>query len=187
MYKKLLQDPDLPVDKPTPSYWQNPPHKGLLGVQSAQLPAKRDIVIIGSGITACSVTRQLLKGGHKGTVTLLEAREVCSGATGRNGGRINCVAVQDFDKYSRLYGVEMAKKIVRFELAHLDELTAVAKDLGDEAFKRTEVREVDTIATVFSEKKLAELKELLANFEAALPELTGRWKVVEDQARTVRD
>lgn len=185
MFKQLIQDPNLPVDKPTPSYWQSPPHKDLLGIQSPQLPAQRDVMIIGSGITACSVSRQLLQGGYKGTVTILEAREVCSGATGRNGGRINCVAIQDFDKYSRLVGVEMAKKIVRFEMAHLGELTAVAKDLGEDAFKRTEVRQVETIAAVFSDKKLAELKELLANFEAALPEMAGRWKVVEEEARTV--
>ena len=120
-------------------------------------------------------------------MTLLEAREVCSGATGRNGGRVNCTAVQDFDKYSRLFGVESARKIVRFELAHYDEIVQAARGLGPELFDNSEVRQVETVACVFSNEKLVELKAMLARFEAAVPEMAGRWKMVESEAQEVSD
>ncbi|CAG9994360.1 unnamed protein product [Clonostachys byssicola] len=181
MYDKLFDDPSLPVGKPTKSYWQNPPHHGLLGIKSKDLPKVRDVVIIGSGITGCSVARHLLTGGYKGFLTVLEAREVCSGATGRNGGRINAVAVLDYDKYSRLFGSKAAAEIIRFELSHLGELLDAAKSLGNEAYKKSEIREVETVAAVFSDDKLQDLKEQLAKFEAALPDLAGCWKVVESE------
>lgn len=185
-FKQLTQDPALPVGNPTSSHWQNPPHPRLLGIKSTTLPPQRDILIIGSGITACSVTRELLESGYNGTITILEAREVCSGATGRNGGRINCVAVHDFHKFSQMYGVDIAKQIVRFELAHYDELMEAARSLGGKAFHRTEVREVETVAAVFNTKKLEELRDMLGSFEAAFPDLVGRWRIVEEEAREVR-
>lgn len=177
--------PDCQVSNPTASYWQTPPHKDLKGIKSPKLPTQRDIIILGSGITACSVSRELLRSGYQGTIAVLEAREVCSGATGRNGCRINCVAVQDFDKYHRLYGSEIAKQVVRFELAHYEAITEAARELGDEAFKWSEIRPVEPVAAVFSDKKLAELKEMLAQINAAFPDLAGRWKVVDKEASEV--
>lgn len=46
-----------------------------------------DVVVVGSGITGAGVAWGLLKGdgGKKKRVVMLEARSVCSGATGRNG------------------------------------------------------------------------------------------------------
>ncbi|KPM43953.1 hypothetical protein AK830_g2609 [Neonectria ditissima] len=183
MYNQLLQDPSLPASKPTQSYWQLPPNERLFGIQSSTLPSQRDVIIIGSGITACSVSRELLNSGFSGSVSVLEAREVCSGATGRNGGRINCVAVLDFDKYTQLFGVETAKRIVRFELAHLDDVLGAAKELGPELFAKSEVRRVDTIAAVFDDEKLEQLKTMLANFEAAFPDLPGQWLVIGEEVR----
>ena len=187
MYDQLLKDPALPIPNPTASYWQQPLHKGLAGIQSKVLPQRCDIVIIGSGITGCSVSRELLSGGFTGSVTVLEAREICSGATGRNGGRVNCTAVQDFDKYSRIFGVDSARRIVRFELAHYDEIVQAARGLGPELFDDSEVRRVETVACVFNDEKLAELKAMLARFEAAVPEMAGRWKMVESEAHEVSD
>lgn len=182
MYNQLLKDPSLPVSNPTASYWQQPLHKGLAGTKSKILPQRRGVVIIGSGITGCSVASELLSNGYNNTVTVLEARKVCSGATGRNGGRINCTAVQDFDKYSRMFGVKSAIKIVRFELVHEDEIVKAARRLEPELFKKSEVRRVGTVACVFKNKKLGELKDMLAKFEAAIPEMTGRWTVVGEEA-----
>lgn len=186
MYDQLLKDPSLPVSNPTLSYWQQPLHEKLAGIKSKTLPPRRDIVIIGSGITGCSVSRELLSNGYRGSVTILEAREVCSGATGRNGGRINCTAVQDFDKYSRIFGVEAARRIVHFELAHYDEIVKAAKGLGNELFEKSEVRQVGTVACVFTAEKLEELKGMLERFKAALPELAGRWRIVQEGAQEVR-
>ncbi|KAK7420759.1 hypothetical protein QQX98_002563 [Neonectria punicea] len=183
MYGQLAKDPSLPVSKPTQSYWQVPVNERLRGIQSPALPSQRDVIIIGSGITACSVSRELLASGYSGSVSVLEAREVCSGATGRNGGRINCVAVLDFDKYTRIFGVEAAEKIVRFELAHFDEILHAAEGLGHELFAKSEVRRVDTVAAVFDDEKLEQLTVMLANFEAALPDLAGQWSIIGEDVR----
>ncbi|OAL28908.1 hypothetical protein AYO22_02344 [Fonsecaea multimorphosa] len=184
-YTQLLKDPNLPVPKPTKSFWQNPGHEKLLGIKSKKLPSQRDIVIIGSGMTACSVSKELLSTDLSGTITVLEAREVCSGATGRNGGRITCIAVRDYDKYRRLFGDEAAKAIVRFELGHHDEIEAAALELGPELFKKTEVRRDETIATVFSEHKLQEFRDMHANFEAAFPDLVGKVKMLGHEIQDI--
>ncbi|KAF4919950.1 hypothetical protein CGCVW01_v007326 [Colletotrichum viniferum] len=181
MSNRVLQDPGLPARQPTASYWQQPLHSGLSGIQSTSLPTNRDVVIIGSGITACSVARELLQSPRDLTLTVLEAREVCSGATGRNGGRINCVAVLDYDKYYQKFGKEAATKIVRFELAHFDRILAAAKELGLEDFEKSEVREVGTCAAVFEDEQLADLRQKLANFEAAFPDLQGRWRIADQK------
>ncbi|KAH7009509.1 hypothetical protein EDB80DRAFT_750144 [Ilyonectria destructans] len=52
------------------------------------LPESRDVVVIGSGITAASVVRTLLQDDKSCSVTILEAHTLCSGATGRNGGHL---------------------------------------------------------------------------------------------------
>ncbi|KAL1862271.1 hypothetical protein Plec18170_001096 [Paecilomyces lecythidis] len=60
-----------------------------MGHQSTpELPSKADIVIIGSGITGASIARFLDTDPRAAgkSVVMLDAREVCWGATGRNGG-----------------------------------------------------------------------------------------------------
>lgn len=87
--------PGIPVSNPTTSFWlQNPPFPDLVDMRSKTLPKTADIVIIGSGITGASVARTILSEcasmGINRRVVMLEARQICSGATGRNGGHIKC-------------------------------------------------------------------------------------------------
>lgn len=73
----------LPRDNPTLSYWQDPPD-GIADLRSTpELPQRAEIVIIGSGITGAAVAWNL--GQSSNSIVMLEARETCSGATGRNG------------------------------------------------------------------------------------------------------
>ncbi|KAK4153214.1 FAD dependent oxidoreductase-domain-containing protein [Chaetomidium leptoderma] len=98
----------LPSRNPTESYWLTDPSPALLGHRgTADLPETADVVVVGSGITGAFAARFLLLGeggggdgaaavggggggggadAQKGGVVMLEAREACSGATGRNGG-----------------------------------------------------------------------------------------------------
>jgi hypothetical protein len=99
----------LPSRNPSKSYWLREPDAALLGHRgTAELPETADVVVVGSGITGGFAARFLLEGeGGKGQggvgggcaggkregkgegegdglrVVMLEAREVCSGATGR--------------------------------------------------------------------------------------------------------
>jgi glycine/D-amino acid oxidase-like deaminating enzyme len=177
-YHSLTKDPSLPVQEPTTSYWQTPPDQRLLGHQSAQLPSNVDIAVIGAGISACSVVRELLTSDYPGKIAIIEAREICSGATGRNGGRIHVHAIQDYDKFRRLFGDAAAEKIVRFQMLHWQAITEAAKSLSPEQCKRAALRETESVAAVFSEKKFDEFKTLLANFEAAFPDCVGWWRLV---------
>ncbi|KAL4791930.1 FAD dependent oxidoreductase [Aspergillus venezuelensis] len=56
----IQQDPGLPRDNPTASYWQHIAHK-LSNVKSASFTPTTDIAIIGSGITGASVAKTLLE------------------------------------------------------------------------------------------------------------------------------
>jgi hypothetical protein len=78
----------LPHPNPTISYWQDPPDAEIADYLSADtLPATADTVIIGSGLTGASIAHALLTrpATTAGKLIMLEARQACSGATGRNG------------------------------------------------------------------------------------------------------
>lgn len=78
----------LPCVNSSASFWHSEPNGYLLGHRTTkQLPDKADVVIVGSGITGASIARYLAADPRAASlsVVLLEAREVCWGATGRNG------------------------------------------------------------------------------------------------------
>lgn len=77
----------LPHANPTISYWQDPPDADIADYLSTEnVPETADTVIIGSGITGASVAHGLLSSERTvAKLVMLEARQACSGATGRNG------------------------------------------------------------------------------------------------------
>ena len=84
-------DPGLPRSNPTKSSWQIPPDPLQNFRSTDSLPSGiLDVVIIGSGFSGTSIAWHLLHGDTSPRTSfhsalMLEAREVCSGATGRNG------------------------------------------------------------------------------------------------------
>ena len=83
LQKRINLSPGLPVNDPTLPYWAVPPIN-LPARDNTVLPTHIDVLVIGSGITGVSCVRTLLKKGPPGLrVLVLEARDVCSGATGR--------------------------------------------------------------------------------------------------------
>ncbi|KPI43999.1 uncharacterized protein AB675_6337 [Cyphellophora attinorum] len=174
--RHLGVDPGLPAGNPTPSFWQEPRSRSFRPQDN--LPAARDVVIIGSGITGCSVAWHLLNNHVSLNVTILEARDVCSGATGRNGGRINCTAVQDFHKYSEIFGQSSAKEIVRFELAHYESIRKTVESIGPELLSESELRWINAVSAVFTDQEVNAFRSMLKAFEDAFPDLRGHWQVV---------
>jgi hypothetical protein len=79
----------LPVPTYTVPYWRTQLHPIDSHRSSETLPVECDIAIIGSGMagvkTAYHLCKQLKLQGSEPSILILEAREVCSGATGRNG------------------------------------------------------------------------------------------------------
>lgn len=85
-------DPGLPRLNPTKSSWQIPPDPLQNYRSTESLPTCiLDVVIIGSGFSGTSIAWHLLHGDpslgnrYYYNTLMLEARDVCSGATGRNG------------------------------------------------------------------------------------------------------
>jgi hypothetical protein len=92
LVKRIRVTPGIPVANPSSSYWTTPPSsisRNGSGPDS-KLPSYADIVVIGSGITGTGFTRTILDHDNKHRQTneplrlvMLEARDACSGATGR--------------------------------------------------------------------------------------------------------
>lgn len=79
----------LPTRDSSISFWHSEPSKFLLKHRTtSELPKEADIVIVGSGITGASAARFLAEDARANnlSIIMLEAREACWGATGRNGG-----------------------------------------------------------------------------------------------------
>jgi glycine/D-amino acid oxidase-like deaminating enzyme len=81
----------LPVPNPLPSYWLKSPHRYAKLRSTPSLPPKCDIAIIGSGMSGILTAYHILQQSHSSAgqplcIVILEARELCSGATARNGG-----------------------------------------------------------------------------------------------------
>lgn len=85
----------LPVDNPTRSFWlHSAPDANPLATEgsSGALTGTADVAIIGAGITGVAAAYHLAKAfqtaGEKRKIVVVEARDFCSGATGRNGGHL---------------------------------------------------------------------------------------------------
>lgn len=78
----------LPAEKPTLPFWRTELHD-LDSFRSTELlPSECDTLVIGAGYAGVSTLYHLLDSSHApdpSKIVLLEAREACSGASGRNG------------------------------------------------------------------------------------------------------
>ncbi|KAK8869437.1 hypothetical protein IAR55_000001 [Kwoniella newhampshirensis] len=118
-----------PTESYLPSFWLSEPSHLENERSTAALPDTSDIVIVGSGITGSLLAYQLLQGDPGLKITMLEAREVCSGATARNGGQCKTDPYIVYRAHKALYGPELANELIKFETSHLDRFAALlAKD-----------------------------------------------------------
>ncbi|KAK8106683.1 hypothetical protein PG999_010042 [Apiospora kogelbergensis] len=184
--------PGLPVSNPSTPYWtQNPPYPELVKQQSAELPSRVDVAIIGSGISGAAVAHSLLVLGAKNKsssteknfdkVVVLEARDVCSGATARNGGHIKAAAYDVYPRFAKTMPRDRAVALTRFQLKHLDVLVNICKARGIDAAETRQVETVDLFLDKASfDKAVRNAKETKAN----LPEdATRTWQRQEAQEK----
>lgn len=168
------------------------------------------MVVIGSGVTGAAVAWGLLRRGErvglwgkggsevskgrglrgagKGAkrVVMLEARSVCSGATGRNGGNMK-VSPWEVVRALKLRGIsgERARKIVDFQRRHLGLLLELCRAEGIEA---AELREVETVDLFVDGEGWEEAKGLVENLgkEKGLEDVDWGLKMWEgEEAREV--
>ncbi|ATY61677.1 FAD dependent oxidoreductase [Cordyceps militaris] len=176
---QVKEDPGLPRPQPTTSFWQVPPHATLADKQSPQLPASTDIAIIGSGITGCSVAKNILDissrsaGSDAVTVTVFEARTLVSGATGRNGGLLTSFVPEEFADLAEHYGAEEAVKIARFAKRSLDKVHELA-NASPERKERSQVRPLRDVVCFSDPGDFAEAKRSWRLYEEHIPEDRGK-------------
>ncbi|WVR09612.1 hypothetical protein IAU60_006684 [Kwoniella sp. DSM 27419] len=85
------------------------------------LPESAEVVIIGSGLAGTKTAHSLLHSPNPpASVVVLEAREACSGASGRNAGHCRPDAFRGFTAYKSMHGVEQAGQIIRSERRNLE-------------------------------------------------------------------
>ena len=121
-----------PVADPLPSYWHNP--KSVLatdrrGDWDEPYGDPCDTIIIGSGISGTMIAWNLLKRNHS-NIMILEAREACGGATGRNGGHTKAASYRSYLQHVEELGTEEALKIARMEYENIIETHRLAEELG---------------------------------------------------------
>lgn len=79
----------FPVANGMLPFWRTDPHSLDNHRSSESLPEESDIVIVGAGYAGASVAHHILEqtpaGSKAPSITIIEARQACSGATARNG------------------------------------------------------------------------------------------------------
>ncbi|KAI0871422.1 FAD dependent oxidoreductase [Hypoxylon argillaceum] len=162
--KAQTMQAELPSPNSTHSYWHRDPSKTLLNHHTTPaLPATADVLIIGSGISGAFAARTLVAGGR--SVVMLEAREACWGATGRNGGHCQ-PAVWD-----------SVEDVARFELGTF----ALIRDLVAAHAIPCDWRVVGGVHAIYSADVLAAAERQLRRL-AKHPDLADKAVLITDRA-----
>ncbi|WWC87051.1 uncharacterized protein L201_001936 [Kwoniella dendrophila CBS 6074] len=118
------EDRLLPVKNRTEPFWLCERDTILQNARTtSELPNQTDIVIIGSGLTGAMISYHLYneaeKLGKKINIIMLEADEVCSGATARNGGHCKPIPFIGYRSERSKHGKKVANDLLSFEASAL--------------------------------------------------------------------
>ncbi|KAI1113694.1 FAD dependent oxidoreductase [Nemania sp. NC0429] len=156
---------ELPTPESTHSYWHREPSATLLGHRTTQdLPATADVVVVGSGISGAFAARELVAGGRR-RVVMLEAREACWGATGRNGGHCQPTVW------------DSTEEVARFELATFEML----RTLVAEHAVPCDWRVVGGVHAIYSPAVLEAAEAQMRRLRRS-PDLRGKARLIRDPA-----
>ncbi|KAI1425863.1 FAD dependent oxidoreductase [Xylaria sp. FL1777] len=154
---------ELPTPNSTHSYWHRDPSKTLLNHHTTEeLPSTADVVVIGSGISGTFAARELVAGGR--SVVMLEAREACWGATGRNGGHCQPTVW------------DSVEEIARFELGTFN----LIRDLVAEHDIPCDWKVVGGIHAIYSQEVLDAAKKQIKRLQK-YPDLKDKAVLITDR------
>lgn len=149
----------FPVPNPTQPYWLTEPHRLASFRSSDVVPEAADIVIIGTGMAGVGTAYHILdqcKSHKKPSIAILEARDACSGATGRNGGHIKA----NLSAAKRLYeqlGAEEAAKLLSWIAEQRRAVHKVAQNENIDC----QLLATKTFDVYYDEKHAAEMRSWL--------------------------
>ncbi|TCD71721.1 hypothetical protein EIP91_005487 [Steccherinum ochraceum] len=165
----------LPVANSTKAFWFTDPNAYPAPDEGSEGPltSDADICIIGSGVTGVSAAYHLahafsqdenlvaeLKRPVKAII--LEARDFCSGATGRNGGHLTPDKWSDFVRLENERGLDEALRTLAIERHTADELIRIMGQSGKADY--VDLTHGGRLILLFSDEELAKVK---ANYEAS--------------------
>lgn len=177
IYEPGIIDPGLPVTPYLQPYWLTQP-SSIAKIQSVPWPESADIVIIGSGMTAVSLTRTLYAKRPELRIVVVEAREVCSGATGRNGGHCKAMSPGVWYDRKQQYGIEEALRVMEYEHSHLKEIETTARENNIDC----EINLVEGLDIYFDEKVFNRAIDALEDMRKYSQSLAARYKVYTSAA-----
>lgn len=119
----------LPVPNYTKPFWLSLQDSDPFSCYkfSEKVPSKTDILIIGSGYAGTSTAYNLFNEDPSLDVTMVEARTICSGATGRNGGHLKPYCHRMYLDYEAAHGQFVAAQVVNFEVDHLYKIKQIVE------------------------------------------------------------
>ncbi|KAL4946492.1 hypothetical protein BDV06DRAFT_233088 [Aspergillus oleicola] len=118
---------------PITPFWRTEPHALDNHRSTPSLPSECDIAIIGAGYAGASVVHHILEqtaslpNKDRPSIVLLEGREACSGATGRNGGHLKPDPYNRIASLANKYGLDAAREVAEFEARHVDAIAELVE------------------------------------------------------------
>jgi hypothetical protein len=122
----------MPGPNPGPCFWQSQQQQDGAELRdhrsSERLPEYSDIVIIGAGYAGLGTAHHLVRDFGVTSVCILEARGICSGATGRNGGHCRPDLYGHIPTYIDRAGERAGAEIAEFEIANLRAIKKIIEE-----------------------------------------------------------
>lgn len=169
---RALHGAAMPVANATSSYWMDDPPFPEVNLNQKPLPDIADYVIIGTGITGLGAAKTVLEISHNQhtemplRVVALDARDVCGGATGRNGGHIKANPYREFAQLKKTLGADKAKEALAFMRLHYDMLKELGKSVPE-----GEVRDVETVDMFFEKEDFDAATKLVEDLNQYIPQI----------------
>ncbi|KAJ5919566.1 hypothetical protein N7454_009401 [Penicillium verhagenii] len=160
----ILQERGFPAENPLTSYWLQDPHRLASFQTSAEVPDQCDIAIIGTGLAGVATAYHILSDPNlrtKPNIVLLEARQACAGATGRNGGHLK-LATSIAQRFGAKYDPRELAEIIGNQL---DQITAL-KEVVEKEKIDCEFRVTRSFDIFFDEDDAREAHEFVVSRQA---------------------
>ncbi|OTA85205.1 hypothetical protein M434DRAFT_400225 [Hypoxylon sp. CO27-5] len=179
-----------PVPNATVPYWRMGLHELDSHRSTPELPRKQDIVVIGAGFAGAALAYYLLKDqlpSDKPSITILEAREACSGATGRNGGHLRPDLFVAVASRMQARGLETANQVALFEVANAKAVTELIAE-ENIACDLQPVTTADSFVDAAEAAKIKKLWDVMSKLDCpTLKSVTCHGPLDAERATGVRD
>lgn len=95
----------------------------------------------------------------------------------RNGGHVTPILYGEYSDLKQQYGMDIAKKIIRFRLSHFPELLAVATEEG--LLEDSQCRQVEAFDVFYDAGRYKAAKAKLTTYQRDLPAESAEYKSYE--------